>query len=685
MGNEKSKIKNSSKDVDTSIETYSTVPSVAATTSNSTATTRSYFHRENHFETYTYVWLDQNVNERDNTIKTQKKLRKLINKLKIFSNFKECEEYVQADGEHEKLIIVVSGSRSYGRELVVRLQNVLQVRAIYMYCTNEEANEQWSQSFNKVTRVFSNLDELLCQIKQDQWARERTDEDSLAINFYSPNSSNHRNYQEKRDSQNASFMYFLIFIDILLKMPTNKEKAKKELLEVWSAECHGNHREERIIKQFYRTYKSKKAIYWYTRESFLYRILNKGLREADLDILFGLRFFLVDLHNQLKEEHDKYLRLFVSSDPILQVYRGQAIAVEELNLIRENQGQLISFNNFLSTSTNHNIAISFAKSAPLAEGLTRILFKFHIDTRLQGVKPYADISKLSAVSTEAEILVMIGSIFRIEDVNCDLSEQIWIAKLSMCSEDDYELKKLMIQMNTETEAGITSLGWLFYKQGDYEKGKEFFQQLLLEESLSDFDRANCCRGLGLIACQLKQYDEALIYYSNELSLTVKLGQQTETGIAYAEIGSVYARKREFNLALDYEAKALDILRSLKHPKLSSVYRVIADVFDEIHRFDLAIEYYEKALSIDRHHLEENHTVFGSTYLLMGITYAHMENHSKALEYFMKVHSIYSKSLPPNHREIIFLEQNIQQAKIDLQNQKLNQACLTNDDPLCQRF
>ncbi|CAF5218952.1 unnamed protein product, partial [Rotaria magnacalcarata] len=203
-------------------------------------------------------------------------------------------------------------------------------------------------------------------------------------------------------------------------MPTNKEKAKKELLEVWSTECHGNHREERIIKQFYKTYKSQKAIYWYTRESFLYRILNKGLREADLDILFGLRFFLVDLHNQLKEEHEKYLRLFVSSDPILHVYRGQAIAVEELNMIRENQGQLISFNNFLSISTNHNIAISFAKSVTLTEGLTRILFKFNIDTRLQGVKPYADISKLSAVSTEAEILVMMGSIFRIEDVNCDL-------------------------------------------------------------------------------------------------------------------------------------------------------------------------------------------------------------------------------------------------------------------------
>ncbi|CAF4995615.1 unnamed protein product [Rotaria magnacalcarata] len=255
----------------------------------------------------------------------------------------------------------------------------------------------------------------------------------------------------------------------------------------------------------------------------------------------------------------------------------------------------------------------------------------------------------------------------------------------MCSEDDYELKTLMIQMKSETEAGITSLGWLLYKQGDYEKGKEFFQQLLPEESLSDFDRANCCRGLGLIACQLKQYDEALMDYSNELLLTVRLGQQTEIGIVYAEIGSVYARKREFNLALDYETKALDILRPLKHPKLSSVYRVMADVFDEIHRFDLAIEYYKKALSIDRHHLEENHAMFGSTYLLMGITYAHMGNHSKALDYYMKVHSIYSKSLPPNHREIILLEQNIQQAKIDLQNQKLNQVCLTSDDPLCQRF
>ena len=77
--------------------------------------------------------------------------------------------------------------------------------------------------------------------------------------------------------------------------------------------------------------------------------------------------------------------------------------------------------------------------------ITGILFAFTIDTRLHNTKPFADISQLSAEKKEAEVLVMSGSIFKIREVKYDEQENIWIATLSLCSENDYELKELTAQ------------------------------------------------------------------------------------------------------------------------------------------------------------------------------------------------------------------------------------------------
>ncbi len=98
--------------------------------------------------------------------------------------------------------------------------------------------------------------------------------------------------------------------------------------------------------------------------------MNRALRLQDLEILFCIRFFITDLYSQLKNEYKQL---------IAQVYRGQAISVEELNLIRDNIGQFLSMNSFLSTSVNRQVSMSFAKQITITSELTRILFEFQID------------------------------------------------------------------------------------------------------------------------------------------------------------------------------------------------------------------------------------------------------------------------------------------------------------------
>ncbi len=45
-----------------------------------------------------------------------------------------------------------------------------------------------------------------------------------------------------------------------------------------------------------------------------------------------------------------------------------------------------------------------------------VLFKINCDTRRPDTKPFADISHLSCFENEKEILFMLGSVFRLEDI-----------------------------------------------------------------------------------------------------------------------------------------------------------------------------------------------------------------------------------------------------------------------------
>ncbi|CAF1633646.1 unnamed protein product, partial [Didymodactylos carnosus] len=227
----------------------------------------------------------------------------------------------------------------------------------------------------------------------------------------------------------------------------------------------------------------------YTRQTFLYRTLNKSLKDSDYNVLFALRFVIADLHKQLAGEHKKFRRSHNSDDPIFRVYRGQAIPIDELNLIRNSIGEFLSIQSFLSTSTDPEVAISFAKQVMPTSELTRILKK-------------------------------------------------------------------------ETNGGVFSLGYLLYRQGNYEQTKKYFEQLLGESSISDFDKAHCYHGLGGVAVALKQYDEALVYYQKELELWMKMyrsGQHITIAQTYMGFGQVYCFNQELDSALECEQKALSLL------------------------------------------------------------------------------------------------------------------------------
>jgi len=99
-----------------------------------------------------------------------------------------------------------------------------------------------------------------------------------------------------------------------------------------------------------KSYNRTKAIWWYTRESCLYRILNKALRVQNIDVLFAFRFFIRDLYNELTKEHGKLKDSL--NHRFIQVFRGQVISIEEFTRMKASIGEFISINSFFSASKN---------------------------------------------------------------------------------------------------------------------------------------------------------------------------------------------------------------------------------------------------------------------------------------------------------------------------------------------
>lgn len=562
------------------------------------------------------------------------------------------------DAATEKIILILSGR--YGHRIVPVIHDFQQLKAVYIHCNNVSANEEWSEQFNKVKGIYSEMTPIVFVVLTNLRTLQRMGEYPIAMNIYTTQQGEGRNASEERDSKNAAFMFFQLLIDIVLQMATDQNsKAKQDLINHFERIYEEDDAQCRIIEEFANDYRPEKAIWWYTRPTFLYFTLNKALRESDLETLLTLRFFIKDLHAQLSQQCQQYRQSCTSTDPILRVYRGQAITIKDLDFIRNNVGQFVSMQSFLSTSFDRATAFFFAQAnAEPSEDNKQIVFQFNIDTRFQNSKPYADIQQLSYFKNEEEVLIMLGAIFRIEHVKYDHHDKTWIGTLTLCGEDDYELRDLLKLMKNHIGTDIPSLGFLLLRRGDWVKAQKFFQGLLSETTLDDVDRVNCYKGLGVVASELKLYDEALKHHHEEASLLIQLGNETEAAVTFTNIGMMYCRKKEFDQALFYEQKALDILLPLNHPQLSNVYHSIANIYTYKNKFKLAIEHFEKSLQINRQHFPPNDSSFGIIYRNMANAYLQNGHYQAALNCCHKAREIWLKSLPSNHPHILTVNENI---------------------------
>lgn len=164
------------------------------------------------------------------------------------------------------------------------------------------------------------------------------------------------------------------------------------------------------------------------------------------------------------------------------LYRGQKIAPDELALLQTNIGGLISTTTFMSTSTNLKVAMLFSNLEQKDSFFDSVIFEYYIDPDLQfsGLPPFANVSSLSAIPDEDEVLLSMGTIARIESIVPDeVFGHIHRVRLHLCELPDSSWKQykafLSKQLNTinlKESDYIFQLTHLLCLMGEYERAEQ---------------------------------------------------------------------------------------------------------------------------------------------------------------------------------------------------------------------
>jgi tetratricopeptide (TPR) repeat protein len=321
-------------------------------------------------------------------------------------------------------------------------------------------------------------------------------------------------------------------------------------------------------------------------------------------------------------------------------------------------------NSFLSTSLNPNVALFYLDALGIDKTLERVLFEIDADPEKTGAKPFADVSKMSQFNEEDEILMMAGSVFRLNEVFLD-DNQIWHIQMTLCSDNEGDLKNVFDRMKNQYGPMNTKLllfGNVLIDMSHFDDAEKYLCRLLKQLPPDHKDIPKCYHALGKVSCEKGNYDLSLYYFSKAIEVLEKFkSNDFRNGYIYNGIGEVYQNKGDLEQAMKYYEKALNIFKQTfteADEQIAWCYNNIGIIYEHKKDYSKALYYLEKSLTIKKNVLPANHPCLGNTYNNLGNVYYYLEKYDQALEKYKSSYEIFRKSLKPQHPSIARALKNI---------------------------
>ncbi|CAF1273770.1 unnamed protein product [Didymodactylos carnosus] len=593
-------------------------------------------------ENITLIWYDESINSTEDTKQTAKMLRQINDYVVFHTNHRTCAEYVKSI-QKEKIFLIISGACS--TDILPLVHDLEHIDSIFVFCMKTQKYEYLRNEYSKIIGIFNELSPLIDSIKENAKLVEKH------IQTFSCYKEENQTSTRDLSKESAAFLWFQLFKDVILKMPQT-EQSKQEMIRICRDYYRGNSKELKYVEEFENEYKPDDSIRWYTKESFIHKLINKALRTEEIEQLYIFRLFISNLSTCLGKESQRIQR---EQAPI-NVYRGERLSNVELEKLKANEGKLISINGFLSTSRSHELALRFACKQAKRTGVFPVLF--HIQCYMTGESSdiiFADITELSHFPEEQEVLFDLGAAFRIESIHFEDKLNLWHIRLKATNEGA-QIAQEYIELNKKdiderTVSVSIMFGRLLADMGHYDKSQNYFEKLLTDSA--DEDVASIYHNIGRAQNFKGKYDQALESFVTSLSMKRSFLPSNHPSIADTlnNIGVVYRSKGEYDRALEYHMKSLEmkeICLPLNHASTADTLNNIGLIYQSKNEYDRALEYYIKSLKMKEICLLPNHASTAVTLNNIGMVYGLRGQDNLALEHFMTSLKMKEICLPPNH-------------------------------------
>ncbi|CAF1205460.1 unnamed protein product [Adineta ricciae] len=421
------------------------------------------------------IWLhdceDHNNEDFQYTIR---QLERIVSHVNTFTDNDECVEFILNSSQSKVYIIL---SDSVVRYLVPCIHDMPQLDSIFIFCENQRRHETWATIWTKIKGVFIDIKSLYEAVKD---IFNRYEQNAMPISFLAS--------ERRLDQLNPSFMYTQLFKEVLLTINFGDEHIK-QFIHDYPTALTINSKQSSDADQLVNDYLANEPIWWYTRGTILHSMLNRALRVIDGEILVRMGFFIADLHRHIEQLHREQI-INTSFSNIFTVYRGQGLSREDFEELSKTKGGLMSFNYFLSTTMERDIANHYADSNAYNSDLVGILFNIKVDPT-QTTTPFAFIENVSEFGVEAEVLFTMHSVFRIHEIKPLCTDRpIYEVNILLTSDVDKELSTLTNYIRQENYLdgdGWSRLGQLLIKLSQNQKAEEIYN-VLLSQTSNDNDK-----------------------------------------------------------------------------------------------------------------------------------------------------------------------------------------------------
>lgn len=432
------------------------------------------------------------------------------------------------------------------------------------------------------------------------------------------------------------------------------DKAKEEMLSACRKHYQNDPKTLENIDEFDKTYREEESIQWYTKNTFVYKLINAALRTEDIEQLYVFRYYIADLSRKLAQEFKNLQK--ESKERKIPLYRGATVTEEEKKKISANVGQLFAANSYWSTSSERSYSLAFAQEEMDRSDTAAILYEIECDLEDQNDSVIvASISHLSEFPEEVEYLFDAGSISRIKSAGEDeeYDNKPYVVQIKTVSESQKAVKHYTdeIGVEMEYESPRIMIGILLKRIGKYDKSLEYFEQLLLNPGEEQI--AHIHNRIGIALRLQHKYDSALKHYNTAYDLTLKSDPPERVYLAFIlhDQGQIYFRQRKRSLALKYYQEVVDIITKEK----GHTNRYIADFYTSIGRlyisydnYEVAMHYQRNALTIRKACLPPTHVNHAFSYLEIAKIFSFQKNYKEALYYHRKALELRQKYLLSNH-------------------------------------